>query len=180
MSSYRWTIYNLILQAELGVSDNNGRTALHYAVIHNSPLCAQTIADAVVSRYNQLFQTSEIFIYSDSNPLKWGYFSIQWNSSIPTPWIEDTSVYSGTPLFQHPELRTPLYTVELLYSNTLKWGHLCIQWNSSIPTPWNEDTSVYSGTPFILPTAPWNEAISVCNETTLFQLLVMRTPQYSY
>ena len=70
---------------------------------------------------------------------------IQWNS-IPTFWNEDTSVYSGTP-FQHPEMRTPLYTVELLYSNTLKWGHLCIQWNSSIPTPWNEDTSVYSGTP---------------------------------
>ena len=46
--------------------------------------------------------------------------------SIPTPWNEDTSVYSGTPLFQ--------------------WGHLCIQWNSSIPTPWNEDTSVCSGT----------------------------------
>ena len=26
----------------------------------------------------------------------------------------------GTPLFQHPEVRTPLYTVEPLYSNTLK------------------------------------------------------------
>ena len=73
-----------------------------------------------------------------SNPLKWGHLCIQWNSSIPTPWNEDTSVYSGTPLFQtpwnedtsvysgtplfqHPEMRTPLYTVELLYSNTLKW-----------------------------------------------------------
>ena len=82
------------------------------------------------------------------------------NSSIPTPWNEDTSVYSGTPLFQHPEMRTPLYTVKLLYSNTLKWGHLCIQWNSSIPTPWNEDTSVYSGTP-------------------LFQHPEMRTPLYT-
>ena len=37
---------------------------------------------------------------------------------------EDTSVYSGTPLFQHPEMRTPLYTVEPLYSNTLKWTPL--------------------------------------------------------
>ena len=77
--------------------------------------------------------------------------------SVPTPWNEDTSVYSGTPLFQHSEMRTPLYTVESLYSNTLKWGHLCIQWNS---TPWNEDTSVYSGTP-------------------LFQLPEMRTPLYT-
>ena len=67
---------------------------------------------------------------------------------------------SATPLFQHPEMGTPLYTVELLYSNTLKWGHLCIQWNSSIPTPWNEDTSVYSGTP-------------------LFQHPEMRTPLYT-
>ena len=34
---------------------------------------------------------------------------------------EDTSaVYSGTPPFQHTEMRTPLYTVELLHSNTLK------------------------------------------------------------
>ena len=72
----------------------------------------------------------------------------------------NTSVYSGTPLFQPPEMRIPLYTVELLYSNTLKWGHLCIQWNSSIPTPWNEDTSVYSGTP-------------------LFQHPEMRTPLYT-
>ena len=79
-----------------------------------------------------------------------------WNPS--TPWNEDTAlyVYSGTPLFQLPEMRTPLYTVELfqlpemrtplytvefLYFNPLKWGHLCIQWNSSISTPWNEDTS---------------------------------------
>ena len=90
-----------------------------------------------------------------SNTLKWGHLCIQWNSSIPTPWNEDTSVYSGTPLFQHPEMGTPLYTLELLYSNPLKWGHfciqwnsfmkwghLCIQWNSSIPTPWSEDTSV--------------------------------------
>ncbi len=37
-------------------------------------------------------------------------------------------------------MRTPLYTVEPLYSNPLKWGHLCVQWNPSIPTPWNEDT----------------------------------------
>ena len=36
------------------------------------------------------------------------------------PGNEDTSIYSGTTLFQHPEMRTPLYTVELLYSNTLK------------------------------------------------------------
>ena len=28
--------------------------------------------------------------------------------------------HSGTPLFQPPEMRTPLYTVELLYSNPLK------------------------------------------------------------
>ena len=95
-----------------------------------------------------------------SNPLKWGHLCTQWNSSIPTPWNEDTSVHSGTPLFQPPEMRTPLYTVELIYSNPLKWGHLCIQWNSSIPTPWNEDTSVHSGTP-------------------LFQLPEMRTPLYT-
>ena len=44
---------------------------------------------------------------------------------------KDTSVYNGTPLFQHPEMRTPLYTVELL----------------DIPTPWNEDTTVYSEIP---------------------------------
>ena len=59
-----------------------------------------------------------------SNPLKWGHLCIQWNSSIPTPWNEDTSVYNRTPLFQYSEMRTPLYTVELLYSNPLKWGHL--------------------------------------------------------
>ena len=117
-----------------------------------------------------------------SNPLKWGHLCIQWNSSIPTPWNEDTSVYSGTPLFQPPEMRTPLYTVELplfqppemrtplytvelLYSNPLKWGHFCIQWNSSIPTPWNEDTSVYSGTPLFQPLKwghlciQWNSSI---------------------
>ena len=35
------------------------------------------------------------------------------------PLDEYTSVYSGTPLFQHPEMRTPLYTVEPLYSNPL-------------------------------------------------------------
>ena len=46
-------------------------------------------------------------------------------------------------------MRTPLYTVELLYSNSLKWGHLCIQWNSSIPTPWNEDTSAHNGIPLL-------------------------------
>ena len=28
--------------------------------------------------------------------------------------------YSGTPLFQHSEMRTPLYTVEPLYSKLLK------------------------------------------------------------
>ena len=98
----------------------------------------------------------------DTPLLKWGHFCIQWNSSIPNLLNEDTSVYSGTPnpemrtplytvelLYSHahPEMRTPLYTVELLYSNTLKWGHLCIQWNSSIPNFLNEDTSVYSGTP---------------------------------
>ena len=73
---------------------------------------------------------------------------------------EETSIHSGTPLFQHHEMRTPLYTVELLYSNTLKWGNLYTQWNSTISTPWNEDTSVYSGTP-------------------LFQHPEMRTPLYT-
>ena len=63
---------------------------------------------------------------TNMDSIQWGHLCIQWNPSIPTPWNEDTSVYSGTPLFQ--------------------WGHLCIQWNSSIPTPWNEDTSVCSGT----------------------------------
>ena len=86
-----------------------------------------------------------------------GIICIQWNSFIPTLYI---SVYSRTPLFQHSEMRTSLYTVEPLYSNPLKWGHLCIQWNSSIPTLWNEDISVYSGTP-------------------LFQPPEMRTPLYT-
>ena len=68
-----------------------------------------------------------------SNTLKWGHLCIQWSPSIPTPWNEDTSVYSEAPLFQHPEMRTPLYTVKPLYSNTLKWGFL-----SSISTKlWN-------------------------------------------
>ena len=44
-------------------------------------------------------------------------------------------IHTGTTLFQLPEMWTPLYTVELLYSNPLKCGHLCIQWNSSILTP---------------------------------------------
>ena len=90
-------------------------------------------------------------------------------------------------------MRTPLYTVELLYSNTLKWGHLCIQWNSSIPTPWNEDTSVYSGTPlFQHPemrtplytvellysnTLKWGHPIY--SGTPLFQPPEMRTPLYT-
>ena len=148
-----------------------------------------------------------------STPMKWGHLCIQWwNSSIPTPWNEDTSVYSGgTPLFQPHEMRTPLYTVELLYSNPMKWGHLCIQWNSSIPTPWNEDTSVYSGTPLFQPhemrtplytvellystpmkwghlciqwnsfiPPPWNEDTSVYSGgTPLFQPHEMRTPLYT-
>ena len=29
-------------------------------------------------------------------------------------------IYSGPPLFQPPEMRTPLYTVDPLYSNPLK------------------------------------------------------------
>ena len=43
-----------------------------------------------------------------SNSLKWGhYLCIQWNSSIPTPWSEDTSAHNGIPLlFQPPEMRT--------------------------------------------------------------------------
>ena len=128
------------------------------------------------------------------NPLKWGHLCIQWNSSIPTPWNEDTSVYSGTPLLQPPELRAPLYTVELLYSNPLKRGHLCIQWNSSIPTPSPEMRTplytvelLYSNTlkwghlciqwnPSI-PT-PWNEDTSVYSGTPLFQPPEMSTPSY--
>ena len=61
------------------------------------------------------------------------YASIFPQPLIPTPWNEDISVYSGTPLFQPPEMRTPLYTVEPLYSNPLKWESLCIQWN---PLKW--------------------------------------------
>ena len=41
-------------------------------------------------------------------------------SPFQSPGNEGTSVYSGTPLFQPPEMRTPLYTVEPLYSNPLK------------------------------------------------------------
>ena len=44
-----------------------------------------------------------------SNTLKWGHICLQWNPSIIIPWNEDTSVYSGTPLFQYPEMKTPLY-----------------------------------------------------------------------
>ena len=65
-------------------------------------------------------------------------------------------------------MRTPLYTVKLLYSNTLKWGHLCLQCNSSIPTTWNEDTFVYSEP---LYSNPWNEDTFVYSETPLFQPL---------
>ena len=80
--------------------------------------------------------------------------------SISTPW-KDTSVYSGTPLFQHPEMRIPLYTVKPLYSN-----------------PWNEGTSVYSGTPLFqhpemrIPGTPLFQLMNwghLCNETPLFQ-----------
>ena len=55
--------------------------------------------------------------------------------SIPTPWNEDTSVYSGTPmrtpvysgtpLFQPPEMRTHLYAVEHLFEMRTQ-GHLDI------------------------------------------------------
>ena len=143
-----------------------------------------------------------------SNSQKWGHLCIQWNPSIPTSWNQDrsvysetpwghlciqwkiswngdTSVYSGTPLFQPPETRTPLYTVELLYSNPLKWrhlsiqwnlysnsqkwGHLCIQWNPSIPTSWNQDRSVYSETPWghlcIQWKISWNEDTFVYSGT---------------
>ena len=57
-----------------------------------------------------------------------GHFCL--HTCIICPWNEETSVYSGTPLFQLPEMKTPN-----------------IQWNPSIQTPWHEDTSVYSGTP---------------------------------
>ena len=90
---------------------------------------------------------------------------------------EDTSVYSGTPLFQHPGVRTPLYTVEPLYSNTLEWGHLCIQWNPSIPTPWSEDRLCIQWNPSI-PT-PWSEDTSVYSGTPLFQHPGVRTPLYT-
>ena len=49
-----------------------------------------------------------------------------------TPWID-----SGSQLHK---MRTPLYTVEPLYSSPLKLGHLCIQ---SIPTP-EMRTSLYT------------------------------------
>ena len=54
------------------------------------------------------------------------HLCIQWNTSIPTPWNKDTSVYNGFPLFQVLNEDTsvyggtPLYTVEHLYSNPLK------------------------------------------------------------
>ena len=132
-------------------------------------------------------------VQNSSIPKPWNEdtFCIQQNSSIPTPLGHP--LYSGTPLFQHPEMRTLLYTVEPLYSNTLKWGHLCIQWNSSIPTPWNEDTSVYSGTPlFQHPemrtplytvellysnTLKWGHPLY--SGTSLFQHPEMRTPLYT-
>ena len=73
--------------------------------------------------YSNTLKQEHRCIQWNSNTLKWGHLCIQWNSSIPTPWNVDTSVYSGTPLFQHPEMWTPLYTVEsveLLFFNTLK------------------------------------------------------------
>ena len=42
---------------------------------------------------------------------------VQWNSSIyselfySNPLNENTTVHSGTSLFQHPEMKTPLYTM---------------------------------------------------------------------
>ena len=62
---------------------------------------------------------------------------------------QDTSVYSGAPLFQHPGVRTPLYTVEPLSSNTLEWGHLCTQWNPSIPTPWRNFLMCHTPSSFV-------------------------------
>ena len=65
--------------------------------------------------FREKFSSANLHKFNSSRTL-----CIQWNPSIPTPWSEDTSVYSGTPLFQHPGVRTPLYTVEPLYSNTLE------------------------------------------------------------
>ena len=69
-------------------------------------------------RFSQLRFNIQIgLLYSC--PMKRGHFSTL------NPW-KLTSEYSGTPLFQSPEVRiplelfqlkTPLYTVELLYSN---------------------------------------------------------------
>ena len=99
-------------------------------------------------------------LYSNSRCL-----CIQWNPSIPT---QDSSVYSGTPLFQLKiplytvePLKMPLYTVEPLYSNS---RCLCIQWNPSIPT---QDASVYSATPLFQLKMPLYTV-----EPPLFQLKV--------
>ena len=37
------------MQADLGISDNDGKTALHYAVVQRSLSCAQAIVSLVVS-----------------------------------------------------------------------------------------------------------------------------------
>ena len=109
------------------------------------------IVSTLVTTVSPSIPLLEIATHWNSS-MKW-YLCIRWNPSIPTPWNEDTSVYSGTHLFQLPEMRTPLYIVEPLYSNTLKWGHLCIKeahwWRDSIvvyvacsPSPWLEDVNL--------------------------------------
>ena len=50
-------------------------------------------------------------------------FEVKYANDLLVFVILHTSIISmcnGTPLFQPPGMRTPLYTVELLYSNSLK------------------------------------------------------------
>ena len=46
-------LFFLCSQADLGVSDNEGRTALHYTVSHHTPDCTQVITEITVSSGKQ-------------------------------------------------------------------------------------------------------------------------------
>ena len=63
---------------------------------------------------------------------------------------------SGTPLFQPPEIRTPLYKMEL---------------------PSNEDTSIYSGTP-LFQSSEMRTPLYTVEHTPLYQHPEMKIPLY--
>ena len=68
--------------------------------------------------------------------LKWGYLCIQWNSSIPTPWNEDTSIQWNS------SIPIPWNANTSVYIGTSLFRHFCIPLST---TSW-KDFSIYSGT----------------------------------